>query len=346
MKVIDLGQRTSAWKEWRQEGISATSCAVILGHNPDKTCLELWNELVGLVTPPDLSVIPQVRKGQKYEPMALQAFEEKYGKIGLPICAESDEYPVIRASFDGLLEGGSPVEIKNLCESKHLEVLQLGVKSPAYLLYRWQVMHQMIVSGGEKGYLWFWSPKHEPKCLVVDRDEALIAEIIEAELAFWQLVETATAPAADPKRDLLPMDDGDRDKSWKPIAERRRELEKEISMLKAKMKELTTAAGELDSQLQAMMGDFLRADAYGVKITNYEVEGSIDWKAVAEKLGPEIPFELVAKHQSDTSMRTRVKVDVNFKEAPAPVAMPRIRKPVMVQSTEQAPLQAVGGFWF
>nr|WP_237143861.1 YqaJ viral recombinase family protein [Pseudomonas fluorescens] len=125
MKIVDIAQRTPDWHEWRREGISATSCAVIMGENPDKTPLELWKELVGIVEPADLSVIPQVRRGVKFEPLALQAFEDKYGKMALPFCAESTAYPFIRASFDGVLDDKSPVEIKNLSETNHLEVLQL-----------------------------------------------------------------------------------------------------------------------------------------------------------------------------------------------------------------------------
>ncbi len=344
MKVVDLEQRTEEWLEWRRDGVSATSCAIIMGGNPDKTRLQLWRELVGLDTPADLSVIPAVRRGQKLEPVALQQFEDKYGQLGLPICAESDEHPYIRASFDGLLADGSPVEIKNLAESNHLLVLEHREKSPAYLLYRWQVMHQMIVCGSQRGYLWFWSPKHEPLCLVVDRDDILFHRIVEEERSFWQMVEEGTPPAADPARDCLPMEVCD-EQAWKELAERRRAIEVDILAAKARLKELNQVSSELDSQLKGMMGQYLRADAYGVRITQYAVDGGTDWQALAlDAMGDKIPPALLNKHQKDSRVSTRVTVDTNFKEQQEkPKPMVRVRKPA---KADQEPLPMAAGFWF
>lgn len=350
MKIVNLSQRTPEWHEWRLDGISASCCAVIMGENPDKTPLELWNELVGITSAPDLSKIPQVKRGQTFEAIALQAFEEKYGQVGLPICAESLEYPFIRASFDGVLEGGTPVEIKNLAEEKHLQVLMLREQSPAYLLYRWQVLHQLIVCGADRGYLWFWSPKHEPCCLVVERDEVLIRKIIRAEKTFWNLVEIGVPPEADSKRDLLPMVKTD-ESLWKKLAEHRREKEAATAALKAQLAELQKETDDLDNQLKVLVAasGFKRADAHGVKITVYESAGKVDWKALANELtqGEEIPSELVIKHQSNSSLRTRITVDTQF-DPNKPAPLPRIRKQAQeVQPEQELELQpSVAGFWF
>jgi len=344
MKVVDLEQRTDEWLEWRKDGVSATSCGVIMEANPDKSRLQLWRELVGLETPPDLSVIPQVRRGKKLEPVALQQFEDKYGQLGLPICAESDEYPFIRASFDGLLADGSPVEIKNLADSNHLAVLELREKSPAYLLYRWQVWHQMIVCGAQRGYLWFWSPKHEPICLIVERDDILFRRIITEEKIFWDMVERGIQPKADPARDFLPME-GDVVGSWQKFAQERREVEEKILEAKKQLKALTDQASAVDACLKGLMGSFNRADAYGVRIVQYAIDGGTNWENLAmDALGGTIPEALIAKHQKDCRMGTRVSVDTSFtEEEKKPEPMLRIRKPAKVDQDVQ-PLAA--GFWF
>lgn len=334
MRVVDLEQRTEPWSEWRRNGVSATSCAIIMGENPDKTPYQLWQELVGLTPPQDLSVIPQVRRGVKLEPFALQAFETKYGQIGLPVCAESSEHPFIRASFDGLLADGSPVEIKNLADDNHLEVLRLGTESMFYKLYRWQVMHQLIVSGGSRGYLWFWSPKHEPKCMVVDRDEELIQRIIEKEKIFWDLVETATPPALDPQRDFIPLSELDLEK-WRPIAKQRREITKKIKQLKAELNSVTEMADALDAQLLELMGKFRRADALGIKVTLYERGNKVDWKGVAEELSSQIPHEVIERHRSDAIMATRITVDTDYDESKQPEPL----KPI-VRRRPEPPVEA------
>lgn len=311
MKVVDIAQRTPEWLEWRRHGISATSCSVIMGENPDKTPLQLWRELVGIDTPPDLSCIPQVRRGVKFEPIALQAFEDKYGQIGLPFCAESEDFPFIRASFDGVLDDNSPVEIKNLADDNHLDVLENREKSKAYRLYRWQLMHQLIVTGQSRGYLWFWSPKHEPICLVVERDDLLVQKIIKAEGAFWNLVETVTPPPADPERDFIPHDQLDHAR-WNALATVRREREIEIAQVKKDLADLQAEAKELDQQLLELMGGFCKADAFGVRVTRYDVDGRVNWKGVAESLATTIPPHLIEQHRADSYSALRVTVDTDF----------------------------------
>lgn len=339
MNVIDIAQRTPEWLEWRRDGISATSCAVIMGENPDKTPLQLWRELVGIDTPPDLSVIPQVRKGVKYEPLALQAFEDKYGQVGLPFCAQSSEYPFIRASFDGVLACTAPAEIKNLADDNHLDVLANRENSRAYKLYRWQVLHQLIVSGAKRGYLWFWSPKHEPICLVVERDELLIKRIIIAETKFWELVVTRTAPAPIPERDFIPHHMLNLER-WKSFADARREKEKQIAEAKKRLADLQTEVAVIDDALKAEMGDFRRADAYGVRITRYEVDGRVNWRGVAESLSPVIPVDLVAQHRSEKYEATRITVELEFDEKKyRPEVMPQPRQ-ASGQVEPQALLQA------
>lgn len=347
MKVVDLEQRTPEWQEWRRNGVSATSCAIIMGKNPGKTPLELWQELVGIKAPQDLSFIPQVRKGVKLEPLALHAFEEKYGQIGLPICAESSEHPFIRASFDGLLADGAPVEIKNLAESNHLQVLKLREESEAYQLYYWQVMHQLIVSGASRGYLWFWSPKHEPVCLVVDRDEALCAQIIEAEKNFWELVETATPPEADPARDFIPLDQLDLE-AVRPIASQMRAISRQMKELKSQLAALERESDRLKDQFLPLLGDFRKADVLGVRVTTFEVEGRVSWKAVAQALAPEIPTEILEQCRSEPSLGTKVTVDHDFDES----QMPEPTKPIVRKKAQRQPVEAekqespLETFWF
>jgi len=83
MKVIDIQQRSPEWHEWRKNGISATSCAVIMGENPDKTKLQLWRELVGLDTAPDLACIPQVRRGVKFESACATGIRGNIRSVGV-----------------------------------------------------------------------------------------------------------------------------------------------------------------------------------------------------------------------------------------------------------------------
>lgn len=348
MKVIDIAQRSPEWHAWRKEGISATSLAVILGKNPDKSRRQLWLELKGYVTPPDLSVIPQVRKGAAREPLALQAFEEKYGHIGLPICAQNDEYPVIRASFDGLLAGNVPVEIKNLSEQNHLDLLENTVNSSFVQLYQWQVKHQLVVSGGERGFLWFWSPKHEPVLCEVQLNQQEKDFIIRACLEFWQTVEDDIVPDADPLVDPLPIEElnAEQKRLWEEECTIRRELEQQIRHHKKALAELSEKAKTCEGKLRGMMGDYRVADSHGVRISQYDIRGKVNWEALANSLEPSLTESTIDSFRGQTTQGVRVTVDPNFNPdampaQPIPITRAKAKPKPKVEQTAR-----VSGFWF
>lgn len=336
MRIVDFAQGTPEWLEWRKKGISATSLAVILGKNPLKTPYQLWLELVGLVMPPNLSVIPAVRMGNKLEPLALQDYEDRFGQIGLPICAESDDDPIIRASLDGLTGNGMPVEIKNLSQDNHKKVLAEQGASEFYQLYQWQVKHQLVVTGADKGLLWFWSPRAEPVALTVTLEVGEKEMIIKACQDFWQLVVNRTPPERDPLRD--PLLRNDVPVEWALVAEKRRELEKKIIALKDEQKKLDAEAKALNGQLTDMMGDVRNANAYGVRITNSEVSGRIDWESVARSLIPDIDSPakaaLVETHRSASRSQCRVTVNTDYNSATEAV-LPSATTRTAAQSTPE-----------
>ncbi len=50
----------------------------------------------------------------------------------LPVCAESDEEPILRASFDGITDDGIPVELKAPTEENLREAKANGTQSEMY----------------------------------------------------------------------------------------------------------------------------------------------------------------------------------------------------------------------
>ena len=47
MKVINVSQRSDAWRVWRAQGMSASEAAIIMGRSPYKTPWRLWSEKTG-----------------------------------------------------------------------------------------------------------------------------------------------------------------------------------------------------------------------------------------------------------------------------------------------------------
>jgi putative phage-type endonuclease len=132
MKIIDVVQRTPSWETWRAAGVTASEAAIVLGRSPYKTARRLWAERTGVCEPADLTGNPVVQRGIALEDEARRGFEERHRTLLLPVCGESDQESIIRASFDGLDDNGSPVELKVPHPSTYQKVLKDGVASDPY----------------------------------------------------------------------------------------------------------------------------------------------------------------------------------------------------------------------
>lgn len=308
MKVVDLRQRSPQWHAWRKQGVSATSAAVVLGENPEKTPWRLWCELVGRIQPQDISMIPQVRIAIMLESHALAWFEERFGVNTLPLCAESSEHPVIRASFDGLMEDLSPVEAKVLSDTNFQDVSDMREESFHYKLYWWQVQHQIYVSGGKRGFLLFYHTRNTPIVFEILRDDAAIAKMVAAELAFWELVVANKEPAKDKMRDFF-VPEGEVMAKWVTAAIEYRSLEAEKLKIKADFERVEGRQKDLQGDLLGLMGDNMLADCEGVRITRYMQAGRVAWKDVAMQLDPGFSEAKYPNHCGAKSERVKVTID-------------------------------------
>ena len=117
MKQVNLEQRSQAWLDWRRRGVCASDAVVILRQSPYKSRWQLWLEKTGaeksgLIKEPDLSTNPHVQRGIEQEDDARNLMEQALKDAPLlPVCAEWEQNPVLRASFDGITREGCPVEL-------------------------------------------------------------------------------------------------------------------------------------------------------------------------------------------------------------------------------------------
>ena len=177
MKIVNLSQREDDWLDWRRQGITATDAAILLNLSPYKTRWRLWAEKTGYAREVDLSLNPMVRQGVENEDIARRAFEEKHDDMLLPVCVESLEYPLMRASLDGLRDNGEPVELKSPSATVWENVCADKANSKAYQLYYPQVQHQLLVTGAKQGWLVFYFEGQIQEFIIL-RDEAMIQEIL------------------------------------------------------------------------------------------------------------------------------------------------------------------------
>ena len=307
MNVINVCQRSPEWHAWRAAGVTASEAAVILGRSPYKTQWRLWAERTGVATPEDLSRNPIVQRGIQFEDQARRGFEERHDTLLLPLCAESSEHPVLRASFDGLSDDGEPVELKVPHETTYRKVIQDGVESEPYRLSWVQVQAQLYVAGSTEGWLVFHQTPEVSTEFRITRDDAFINEVlVPACLAFWDAIETAKAPPTDPKRDLyVPIDEKTQTKwagaagEYRELAAKRRDLEQVLKDLKGKM-----AAAE--DVFTALMGDYLLAETKGIRVTRYMQNGTVDYSALLKEMAPGVDESTLNRFRRQPSERVKV----------------------------------------
>ncbi|MBF0391350.1 MAG: YqaJ viral recombinase family protein [Alphaproteobacteria bacterium] len=324
MKIIDLAQGSPEWLAWREEGLGASTAAILAGVSPYKTRWRLWMELRFAVTngaagipPQDLSSNPLVRHGKENEDRAREAWEDQMNAVILPACGEHDDKPIFRSSFDGLTDQREPVELK--CPSRVVfeDARDNGVKSSAFILYEPQVQAQMLVSGAAKGWLVLWL-EGEPLVIleVVRNDEWIAAYVADAE-AFWQSVVDGQEPPMDPARDLWMPQSPEEAAAWAEKTKVWRTLDHQIKNLEDALKALKGQRDSVVLEMTNMMGSFAAADADGIRVSTFYVRGKVDYPTFLAAKG------IDASDADDFRTDGRVQTKVTDKNAPAKTAKKR-----------------------
>jgi putative phage-type endonuclease len=278
-----------------------------MGADSEKTIWQLWAEKVGLVQAPDLSGNPHVRRGVEFEPTARQRYEEDCHTMLLPVCGESDENSIIRASFDGIDDIGCPVEIK--CPSKpgFWDAKNQREASEVFKRYYPQVQHQIYVANAQQGILALWCDDELLK-LTVLRDDAFIADLISKALSFWDSISKLVEPEKDPARDTF-IPTGQELEEWTRIAEKYRSLEIRRVVRDSEITQIETQQKALQKDLISIMGNYAHGSAVGVRVTRYLQRGNVDYGKLLKHEAPQIGADVQEKYRKPSS--DRVRVDCN-----------------------------------
>lgn len=180
MKIIDLVQGSTEWKEFRRFRIGASMAATILGINPWETQLQLWENIIN---GNEKIATEAMQRGSQMESLALKDFnnsiQNKEDKPMVPTVVQSDDYDWLIASLDGF-DGTLSVEIK--CGEATYEEAIRG-KIPDY--YFAQLQHQMMVLNTNSCHYYAFDGKVGIP-FVVERDDAYCEKLLKAEREFYQ----------------------------------------------------------------------------------------------------------------------------------------------------------------
>ena len=217
VKTNDMSR--DKWLEVRMTGIGSSDAAASVGLNPYQSQLELWMVKTGRG-----AALPQEDPNDDTSPMfwgsMLEAFvaahyTKKSGNRVRKINAvlQHPEHAWMLANIDREVIGSPEVQILE-CKTAGMNGTKLwrdGV--PEYVVL--QVQHQLGVTSKAATDVAVLVCGNEYSCYRIERDDALIARLIELEKKFWHYVETDTPPPADGSdsadvalRCLYPNDNG------------------------------------------------------------------------------------------------------------------------------------------
>jgi putative phage-type endonuclease len=307
--LVNLVQRTPEWHAWRNEGLTASEIAVVLGLSPDKTAWRLWSEKTGRLPREDLSANPYVRAGVINEPRLRAYLETKYATMIVPGCYEYDDDPRLRASLDGLSLDDVVYELKWPGPATWTDVAIRGTRADAFRLYQPQVQMQLLCTNCQRGKLVFGREGEagiETIEFDIVADAAFHAEIMRQGDAFLACLASDKPPVKDRSKDpFVPV--GMKERAWAERARKLRDLESRVVAKRAELDDLESEKAQLVEPLLEMMGEYFVADHDGVAITRYRQDGSVDYRGIVKERLALDDAELDA-YRGASSMRKRIRV--------------------------------------
>ena len=258
------------WLQIRKQGIGSSDAAAAVGLNPYKSQLELWLEKTGRdtnlpKTDPHDEESPAYW-GNVLEPIVAWHYSKrtsnKVRRINAVLQHPNPELPWMLANIDREIIGSDEVQILE-CKTAGINGARLWKEGvPEYV--QLQVMHQLAVTGKQAADVAVLIGGQTLEIHRIERDEQMIACLIELERRFWQYVETDTQPPADGSasaelalRALYPQDNGqsvDLSSHAGLVA-----AFLELKVVRQSIAEKEKRESELKQMLQQAMGEATRA---------------------------------------------------------------------------------------
>lgn len=189
------------WLEVRKSGIGGSDAAAAVGLNPYTSALELWLEKTGradgLPRPDPDDTTEPVYWGTLLEPIVAASYTKQTGNRVRRVNAvlQHPTIPFMLANVDREIVGNRDVSILECKTAGEFGSRLWREQVPEYVQI--QVQHQLAVTGKQAADVAVLLCGQRLDVHRIERDDALIARLIELEDEFWRHVETDTPPPAD-----------------------------------------------------------------------------------------------------------------------------------------------------
>jgi putative phage-type endonuclease len=278
------------WLAHRRTGLGGSDAAACMGMDPYKTPLQLYREKRGEVPEPDLSQNEAVQSGILLEPFIRERYEARTGRKVHRVnqMLRDPEYPFMLANLDGRIVGE-----KGLFEAKTAgfwaaqksedwgDTTDENPSDLAPAKYAWQCLHYMRVGGYDYADLAAFIAGQFLKIYRIQRDDALIARLIEAEADMWRRIQEGDAPPPTSLDDVKGLYPNSVDRSIEAIGEIV-QMVGNVQFAKSQIKALEQEIEPLEIAIKAYMGEADRLTYGGEPITTWRSRAStsLDTKAL------------------------------------------------------------------
>lgn len=184
------------WLEYRKTGIGGSDASVVCGINKYKSPIELWMEKTNQL--PYQEAGEAAYWGTQLENVVRTEFTKRTG-IEVKIVKQllqSEEYPFMQANLDGICEhpdyGTCIFEAKTASAYKAAE-WENGIPAE----YMLQIQHYMAVTGYKGTFIAVLIGGNTFKWKFIERDEEMIAMLINIEADFWNYIINSIPPPID-----------------------------------------------------------------------------------------------------------------------------------------------------
>ena len=291
------------WLQLRRRGIGGSDASVIMGKNPYRSILQLWEEKTGK--------LPVTDDGNEYtywgnvmEPIIRKEF---MNRTGLKVRQKHamifhKDYPYLFADVDGIVtdERGEKCIFEAKTASQYKAEQWEDRVPEEYIL---QVQHYLEVCGMDKAYIAALIGGNKFVFHTIYRDDDLIRNLISREKEFWEgCVLTDTEPVmddSDATRDYLNQKYSDPIEGSIQLQEDMKSVLAEYQDVDCKIKELEKQKTGFANQIKAAMGEYETG----------EVDGTVvSWKKISresldsKRLRKEQP-EVFAEYSNISSYR-------------------------------------------
>lgn len=198
------------WLEKRRNYIGGSDAACVVGTNPWKTNVELWQEKTGRTVPEDISDKPCVKYGTQAEEHLRELFKLDFPQYEVSHMENNiwfnSKYPFAHASLDGTLLDEATGK-RGILEIKTTEILNRTQrekwKNGIPQNYYCQVLHYLAVTDYDFAILkaqlktvFDGVPTLQTKHYFIEREEVQedIDYLMQEEEVFWQYVECGECP--------------------------------------------------------------------------------------------------------------------------------------------------------